>query len=154
MVSPELKSAIDNFCRTVNEPYEMEQDVWQEEAEYIDRTYIPEAIARNEETRHAVLTALVNSVQFNRDHGKIRHWSRAAMGVARYLLLPTDIQEVNLAYAGDVVVRISGWHYTHNNFWKRFLPTANCVVKQLWGDIDRFRDEDDQHILQLPGIKD
>jgi hypothetical protein len=153
MVSAELQAAVVSLWGIMDESYSMEQGVSPNEANYLDRTYIPEAIARTEDIKSTLVVTLVESIHSNNDHGHIRRWNRAACGVARFLLLPTEIREVNLEYARDVVVRISGWYYTHNNLWIRFLPTVRLVVQQLWGDIDRFRDEEDNHIWEPPGIK-
>ncbi len=153
MVSRELQEAINNLCAILNEPYELVSDVWSDEAKYLDRTYIPEAICHSERTKAAIVDRLDQSLRRNMDHGKIRHWGRAACGIGRFLLLPTISNEVNYAYARDVIVRISRWRYTRNNLWRRFRPTAEFVVEQLWKDIDGFRDEDDNHIWKPPGIK-
>jgi hypothetical protein len=153
MVSPKLQEQIHALRQIILEPYRLGQGVLGSEAEYLDDTYVPEAISSPEAVKAEIVRRLIRSIHSNMRHGRIADWSGAACGIAQYLLLPTAISEVNMPFARDAVVRISGWYYTSNNFWTRFRPTAEFVVEHLWGDIDRFRDEQDNRIWAPPGIK-
>jgi hypothetical protein len=98
--------------------------------------YAPPIVSLRESVKEELLAPLVRSWTDNQDHGKIRHWGRAASGIARYLLEPTWTEEVLPDPAADLVVRVSRWYHSEGRFWVRFQPYAETIVRAAWGDID------------------
>lgn len=141
VVSPSLRERLLNFTQRVGEPYSLVEKVSSGGVRYIMNTYVPRIIALPEEEKTKILKALEESWLHNQDHAKVRHWGRAAIGTARFLLLPTTLDEIEAEPAVDVVVRVSRWHHTTgSNIWRRFQPTASFVVSRAWGDIERLHE--------------
>ena len=125
------------FIQNVNEPYVKVEGVSENMANHIRQQYIPQIIGHSDDVKTKILSILEESWDRNRAHGNVRRWGRAARGIAEYLLMPTEIGEIQIDVAADVVVRISRWfHTTENNLWKRFTPYASQVVHLAWGHIE------------------
>lgn len=133
-----LKSRIDRFLRDVGEPYvKVEQVCMAQRARVRDR-YIPAIIHLDDDAKARILQVLENSWNNNRSHGNVRRWGRAARGIAEYLLMPTEMDQVEIDLAADVVVRVSRWYHTNRvvGLWKAFIPYVDDVVRLAWGDIE------------------
>jgi hypothetical protein len=137
MVSDRLAQQIELFIQRVAEPYVLVEAVSPEGEQHVLQQYVPRIIGMPEDEKLKILQRLDRGWRDNQSHGRARDWGRASIGVARFLLEPTEIDEVQVPQAVDVVVRISRWHHTETNLYQRFRPDASFVVRQVWGDIER-----------------
>jgi hypothetical protein len=137
-----LHLEINAFLKEVGEPYGIAVDPVTHDPAVAARVrshYLPIAHARADADKRRALDALRRGWQENNDHGRIRHWGRAAINIAVYCLWPSagaKLKPEHLNSATDAVVRFSGWYHTTGNMWRRFQPYAEKVVRELWGDID------------------
>jgi len=146
MASEELKREIeDNFIdrwvraaqhssghsRTDYKEVENVRDI-----DYVINRYINSVINLTEQERHHLLDRMDQSLTQNHDHGFWERWLWACVGVARYLLKCNTRDEIERRKAADVIVRLSRWFYTNNNFWIRFRPTAREIVTTIWQNIE------------------
>lgn len=139
IVGEPLKSRIERFLLNVGEPYMKVENVSMEQRIYVEEHYIHTIISLPDNVKTRILQFLEDSWNRNTNHGNVRRWGRAARGVAEYLLMPIEMDQVKPGVAADVVVRVSRWYHTNRNcgFWKRFIPYASHVVELAWGDIEQ-----------------
>jgi len=141
-VIPALRLEIAGFVKGVDEPLGIVVDPATRDlavARRVQSHYLPIAHARADAHKRRALEALRGGWLNNQDHGKIRHWGRAAINLARYCLWPlagAKLDQASLESATDAVVRFSGWAHTEGNVWVRFRPHARAVVRELWGEIE------------------
>lgn len=138
MVEDPLRTRIEEFIRDVGEDYEKVEGVTPEKLNEIQQNaYIRRIIGLPAQVKANILYVLEESWNRNQNHGHLRRWARATVGIAEYLLLPTEMSEVHIDKAADVVVRVSRWHHSNrSNLWIRFIPYACRVVELAWGDIE------------------
>lgn len=136
MVSAEFGNEIAEFLELVQEPYECVEQVSQEGVARILADYVPACLALLEAERRTILHLLRDSWLLNQDHKHVRRWGRATVGIAEFLLKPTDHDEVQRLCAADVVTRVSRWYYTENNLWTRFRGYAHNITDLIWGNIE------------------
>jgi hypothetical protein len=84
-------------------------------------------------------------------------WGKAVIGVAWYLVLPTEMREILnqefKRFADDAVVKISRWCYATTGWNAQCRRYAQTVVDTTWqGQIDKFRDGV-RRVWRPPGIK-
>jgi DNA polymerase II small subunit/DNA polymerase delta subunit B len=139
IVGEPLKSRIERFLQNFSERYEKCEKVPKEKSDYVEQHYIPQIVRLDNNTRNEIIQILEDSWNKNQDHGNLYKWCGAARGVAEYLLMPIEMDQVQIDMAVDVVVRISRWYHTNKKcgLWKRFVPYASNVVKLVWGDIEK-----------------
>ena len=137
-----LRLEVIAFLKEVGEPHGVVVDPVTRDPAVASRVrlhYLPIAQARPDAAKRRALEALRRGWQRNNDHGKIRHWGRAAINIAVYCLLPSagaKLRPEHLESATDAVVRFSGWRHTRCNIWRRYQPYAEVVVTELWDDIE------------------
>jgi hypothetical protein len=137
-----LRLEVIAFLKEVGEPHGVVVDPVTHDPAVAARVrshYLPIAHARPDAAKRRALEALRRGWQENNDHGKIRHWGRAAINIAVYCLLPSagaTLEPEHLESATDAVVRFSGWRHTDSNLWRRFKRDARVVVRELWSDIE------------------
>ena len=136
MVGEPLKSKIEKFIANVNEPYKKVSGVSPEQERDVMDKYVPNIVCLDEDIKKDILLALEDGWNFNQDHSKVRSWGRLAVGIAEYLLYPSEIEEVQADIAVDVIARISRWFHSEDNLWSRFAFHADTVVKKAWGTIE------------------
>ena len=147
IVGEPLKSRIERFLQHVSEPYIKVENVSMEKRIYVEKHYIPIIIGLPFDAKIEVMQVLEESwnarIRNGVVHGNARHWGRAARGIAKYLLMPIEMDQVQPDVAADVVVRVSRWYHTNRNcgLWKRFIPYASHVVELAWGDIEQLYDD-------------
>jgi len=110
---------------------------------YVEKHYIPTIIGLVDDAKMEIMQVLEESWDRNQNHGLVRWWGRAARGIAEYLLMPIEMDQVQLDIAADVVVRVSRWYHTNRKcgLWKRFIPYVSHVVELAWGDIEQLYDD-------------
>ncbi len=137
-----LRLEVIAFLKEVGEPHGVVVDPVTHDPAVATRVrlhYLPIAHARPDAAKRRALNGLRRGWEQNSDHGKIRHWGRAAINIAVYCLLPSagaTLKLEHLQSATDAVVRFSGWRHTGGNIWHRFQPYAEEVVTELWDDIE------------------
>ena len=138
IVGEPLRTRIEDFLRHVGEPYIKVENVSDEQMEYIKEHYIPRIIGLSENVKMSIMQILEDSWNSNRNHGNVRRWIRAAIGIAKYLLMPIDMNQGQVDVAADVVVRVSRWYQTNEKcgLWKAFLPYVYDIVELAWGDME------------------
>jgi len=143
IVDEPLKSRIERFLRNVGEPYIKVENVSMEQRIYVKEHYIHTIISLPDNVKMRILQFLEDSWNRNRNHGNVRRWGRAARGIAEYLLMPIEMDQVQPDVAADVVVRVSRWYHTNRKceLWKRFIPYVSHVVELAWGDIEQLYDD-------------
>jgi len=145
MVSEALRNRIRNFVeRWINEAqlhaghrrtnYIEVENV--RNVDYVIDRYINSVLSLSEQSRDNLLDLINRSLDQNREHGFWERWLWACIGIAKYLLVHNDRNEVEDRKAADVIVRLSRWYHTRNNFWTRFKPTASEIVNIIWSDIE------------------
>ncbi len=139
IVEEPLKSRIERFLQHVNEPYIKVENVSMEKRISVAKHYIPIIIGLPDDVKMEIMQVLEESWDKNQNHGNVRRWGRAARGIAEYLLMPIELDQVQLDVAADVVVRVSRWYHTNSEcgLWERFIPYASHVVELAWGDIEQ-----------------
>jgi hypothetical protein len=142
IVGEPLKSRIERFLRNFSEPYKKVENVSMEKRIYVEKHYIPTIIGLVDDTKMEIMQILEESWDKNQNHGNVKRWGRAARGIVEYLLLPKEMNQVQLDVAADVVVRVSRWYHTNRKcgLWKRFIPYVSNVVELAWGDIEQLYD--------------
>lgn len=145
MVSDDLKEQIDNFVRRWIS--EVQNILGHDRVQYlkvenvgdityvIDR-YINPILNLEDSTRLQILEIMDRSLDENRNHGFWERWLWACIGIATYLLKYNSRNEIDDPTAADVIVRLSRWHHTRNNFWIRFQLFADNIVNLIWIDIE------------------
>lgn len=143
IVGEPLKSRIERFLQHVSEPYIKVESVSMEKRIYVEEHYIPTIISLVDDAKMEIMQVLEESWDGNQNHGLVRWWGRAARGIAEYLLMPIEMDQVQPDVAADVVVRVSRWYHTNRKcgLWKRFIPYASDVVELAWGDIEQLYDD-------------
>ena len=143
IVGEPLKSKIERFLRHFSEPYKKVENVSMRKRGSIEESYIPTIIHLGDDTKTRIMQVLEKSWNDNQDHGNVEKWGGAARGIAEYLLMPIEIDQVQIDVAADVVVRLSRWYHTNSEcgLWKRFIPYASHVVKLTWGNIEQLYDD-------------
>jgi len=139
IVGEPLKSKIERFLQHFSKPYKKVENVAMEKRIYVEKHYIPTIIGLPDNSKMKIMQVLEESWYDNQGHGNVERWGRAARGIAEYLLMPTEMDQVELDVAADVVVRVSRWYYTNSEcgLWKRFIPYASHIVGLVWGDIEQ-----------------
>lgn len=143
IVGEPLKSRIERFFRNFSEPYKKCENVSMEKRIYVEKRYIPTIIHLGDDAKTRIMQVLEESWYENQDHGNVEKWGGAARGIAEYLLMPIEMDQVQLDVAADVVVRVSRWYHTNSEcgLWKRFIPYARRVVELVWGDMELLYDD-------------
>jgi len=143
IVGEPLKSRIERFFRNFSEPYKKCENVSMEKRIYVEKRYIPTIIHLGDDAKTRIMQVLEESWYENQDHGNVEKWGGAARGIAEYLLMPKEMDQVQLDVAADVVVRVSRWYHTNSEcgLWKRFIPYARRVVELVWGDMELLYDD-------------
>jgi hypothetical protein len=143
IVGEPLKSRIERFLRNFSEPYKKCQNVSMKKRIYIEKHCIPTIIHLGDDAKMEIMQVLEKSWYDNQDHGNVQKWGGAARGIAEYLLMPIEMDQVHLDVAADVVVRVSRWYRTNSEcgLWKRFIPYASDVVESAWVDIEQLYDD-------------
>jgi hypothetical protein len=132
MLSNDLEKQLKSFINNINEPYKLVENVSNDGVNHVMNKYMPIVVKLNESKRQEILTILINSRNNNLDHGNIRSWSKLAIGIVKYLLLKTNIENVDNTYVADVLIRLSRWAYTDGNLWNRFRPYAQDIAAILY----------------------
>lgn len=147
IVGEPLKSRIERFLRNFSEPYKKCENVSMKKRIYIEKHYIPTIIHLGDNAKTKIMQALEESwnarIRNGVVHGNAIRWGGAARGIAEYLLMPKEMDQVQLDVAADVVVRVSRWYHTNSKcgLWKRFIPYARRVVELVWGDMELLYDD-------------
>jgi len=143
IVGEPLKSRIERFLQNFSGPYKKVENVSMEKRIYVEKHYIPTIIGLVDDAKMEIMQVLEESWDRNQNHGLVRWWGRAARGIAEYLLMPIEMDQVQLDIAADVVVRVSRWYHTNRKcgLWKRFIPYVSHVVELAWGDIEQLYDD-------------
>jgi len=143
IVGEPLKSRIERFLRNFSEPYKKVENVSMEKRIYVEKRYIPTIIHLGDDAKTRIMQVLEESWYENQNHGNVGKWGGAARGIAEYLLMPIEMDQVQLDVAADVVVRVSRWYHTNSEcgLWKRFIPYASDVVELAWRDIEQLYDD-------------
>jgi len=145
MVDERIKRLIDGFISTwlsaaqnitgkLRTEYIEVEDV--QNIDYIMSNYIDDVLNLNDSERERILDIMQSSLSQNSYHKFWGRWFWVCIGIARYLLPYNLLNEINETKAADVIVRISRWRHTRNNFWIRFKPYAQEIVSIIWGDIE------------------
>ncbi len=143
IVGEPLKSRIERFLRNFSEPYKKVENVSMEKRIYVENHYVPTIIGLVDDAKMEIMQVLEESWYENQDHGNVKKWGGAARGIAEYLLMPKEMDQVQLDVAADVVVRVSRWYHTNREcgLWKRFISYASLVVELVWEDIELLYDD-------------
>ena len=143
IVGEPLRSRIERFLQNFSGPYKKVENVSMEKRIYVEKRYIPTIIHLGDDAKTRTMQVLEESWYENQDHGNVEKWGGAVRGIAEYLLMPIEMDQVQLDVAADVVVRISRWYHTNSEcgLWKRFIPYASHVVELVWGDIEQLYDD-------------
>jgi len=174
MVSAHLLKRIQRLLKRINAfgsdvvpgGYDLVERVNMAEKCYIDQYYLPPVVALSGGQRAAILTDLEASWDMvegtNGDFSVSQRrqrmrWGKAVIGVAWYLVLPTEMKEILnqefRRFADDAVVKISRWYYATTGWNAQCRRYAQTVVDTAWqGRIDKFRDGV-RCVWQPPGIK-
>jgi hypothetical protein len=144
MVSAGLQQEIHGFVMEVNEPLAIDvEEPTPVNVATIRREYLPRALSCTEPIKEQVLRELRSAWRDNQDHGKVRHFGRAAINFAEYCVRPTavgELSESEIGHAIDVIFRLRRWHHTGgSNIWRRFQPYASRVVNLVWGGLPRWQ---------------
>ncbi len=143
IVGEPLRFRIERFLQNFSEPYKKCQNVSMKKRIDVEKRYIPTIIHLVDDAKMEIMQVLEKSWYENQDHGNVQKWGGAARGIAEYLLMPKEMDQVQLDVAADVVVRVSRWYHTNSEcgLWKRFIPYASDVVELAWGDIEQLYDD-------------
>lgn len=143
IVGEPLKSRIERFLQNFSELYKKCENVSMEKRFHIEKRYIPTIIHLGDDAKTRIMQVLEKSWYENQKHGNVKKWRGVARGIAEYLLMPIEIDQVQIDMAADVVVRVSRWYHTNREcgLWKRFIPYASHVVELAWGDIEQLYDD-------------
>jgi len=138
-----LKSRIERFLQHFSKPYRKVENVSLEKTNYVQKYYVPTIIGLPDNSKMKIMKVLEESCYDNQDHGNVERWGGATIGIAEYLLMPIEMEQVQPDVAADVVVRVSRWYHTNRKcgLWKRFIPYASHVVELAWGDIEQLYDD-------------
>lgn len=136
MVSETLVGQARDLMGEIAEPYERVEQVTMDGIAHVRYSYILRIIELSEARKELIVMRLQRSWRDNQDHGMVRRWGRAAVGVLNYLILPTLMSEVDEENAADVVFRLSRWSHSRNTIWQRFRADASFVVEQAWREIE------------------
>ena len=147
IVGEPLRSRIERFLQNFSETYKKCENVSMEKRIYVEKRYIPTIIHLGDDAKMEIMQVLEESwnarIRNGVVHGNAIRWGGAARGIAEYLLMPIEMDQVQLDVAADVVVRVSRWCRTNSEcgLWKRFIPYASDVVELAWGDIEQLYDD-------------
>ena len=90
-----LKDRIERFLQNVDEPYrKVEKIPLSLEQKNRIEELIHTIIELPDNVKMNIMQCLENSWNCNRDHGNVRRWGRAARGIAEYLLMPIEMDQV------------------------------------------------------------
>jgi hypothetical protein len=135
MVSDALRARIEAFISRVTSEYIPQEDLSDEGVQYVRDRYFQRLVDVGEDRKGRVLQQLDQSWAQNADHTARGDWGGAAVGIARYLLMPSTMGELvaEQHHTADVLVRLTRWYFTEGNLRARFRSVAQTVVPILFG---------------------
>jgi hypothetical protein len=136
VTSVQLRTRIGQFLMTVNEPYDLVENVDAAGQISVHASCVSQPLALAEAVKGVVLTGLDNCWQQEQGYNRIRDWGRAMIGFATLMAFnQTSESNQYQAFVADIVVRISRWYHTTTGFYTPMQPYAASIVQHTWGTI-------------------